>query len=80
MNWRKRAACLDEDPELFFPTGSTGPRLEQVAAAKIICHRCKVVESCLKFAVDFDQEAGVWGGLSADERGALNERSARLTA
>ena len=48
MNWRNRAACLEEDPELFFPIGSTGPALLQIEQAKTVCRRCEVSEPCLK--------------------------------
>jgi WhiB family transcriptional regulator, redox-sensing transcriptional regulator len=77
MDWRDRSACLDEDPELFFPIGSTGPALVQIEAAKAICHRCEVTEVCLKWAMEFRQETGVWGGLSDEERRALKRRNAR---
>jgi len=80
MTWRNHGACVDEDPELFFPIGDTGPALSQIQEAKLICHRCQVVKSCLTWAIQHGQDAGVWGGLSAEERSALKRRTARLTA
>src|SRR5690625_7225018 len=77
MDWRSQAACLDEDPELFFPIGNTGPALMQIDEAKAQCQRCPVMETCLKWALETGQGAGVWGGLSEDERRALQRRRAR---
>jgi WhiB family redox-sensing transcriptional regulator len=77
MTWRDRAACLDEDPELFFPVGNGDPALRQINKAKAVCRRCEVVDACLGWAMDSGQDAGVWGGLSDDERRALKRRVAR---
>jgi WhiB family transcriptional regulator, redox-sensing transcriptional regulator len=77
MTWRDRVACLGEDPELFFPIGNTGPALVQIEEAKVICRGCAVVGTCLEWALDFHQDSGVWGGLSADERRAVKRRTAR---
>ena len=77
MDWRHRAACRDEDPELFFPIGTTGPALLQVDDAKAVCRRCTVIDDCLSWSLETSQEAGVWGGLSEDERRALKRRQAR---
>jgi WhiB family redox-sensing transcriptional regulator len=76
MTWRDRAACLGEDPELFFPDGNTRPALVQAEEAKAVCRRCEVTATCLKWAIESGQEAGVWGGLSEEERRALKRRNA----
>ena len=80
MDWRHRAICRDEDPELFFPVGTSGPALLQIAEAKTVCRRCPVVSECLTWALDSGQDAGVWGGMSEDERRALKPRGARQKA
>jgi WhiB family redox-sensing transcriptional regulator len=77
MDWRHRALCRDEDPELFFPIGTAGPAATQVEAAKVVCGRCSVIEDCLSWALETGQDAGVWGGTSEDERRALKRRGAR---
>lgn len=77
MDWRHRAACLNEDPELFFPVGNTGPALQQIEDAKLVCARCEVKDQCLNWALEAGQDHGVWGGLSEDERRAIKRRAAR---
>lgn len=77
MDWRHHALCRDEDPELFFPIGTTGPAATQVEQAKVVCRRCPSVEPCLTWALETGQDAGVWGGTSEDERRALKRRGAR---
>ena len=77
MTWRDRAACLDEDPELFFPIGNTEPAFRQIEEARAVCLRCEVIEICLSWAMETRQEAGVWGGQSAEQRQSLKRRNAR---
>ncbi|MEV6177209.1 WhiB family transcriptional regulator [Streptomyces sp. NPDC052016] len=72
--WRERAACLHEDPDLFFPIGNTGPTLHQIDEAKAVCGRCPVVEQCLEWAVRVGQADGIWGGMTESERRALTRR------
>lgn len=51
MDWRHRAVCHDQEPELFFPVGTSGPALLQIAEAKSVCRRCPVVSECLTWAL-----------------------------
>ena len=77
MEWVHRARCKDEDPELFFPIGTTGPAAIQAQRAKSICSRCQVRSECLEWAMATGQEAGVWGGLAEEERRALRRARRR---
>jgi WhiB family transcriptional regulator, redox-sensing transcriptional regulator len=77
MTWLNRSACLDEDPDLFFPIGVTGPALDQIEEARAVCRRCEVAGACLKWAMESRQDAGVWGGLSDDERRTLTRHNPR---
>ena len=77
MDWVHRARCKEEDPELFFPIGTTGPAAAQTDAAKAVCMQCEVRTECLEWAMATGQDAGVWGGLSEDERRALRRARRR---
>ncbi|KUL72339.1 MULTISPECIES: WhiB family transcriptional regulator [unclassified Streptomyces] len=80
MSWRERAACRDVDPDLFFPIGTAGLALVQIAEAKAVCARCPVRDQCLRWAVDVGQVEGIWGGTTESERRARRRRSAREEA
>ena len=66
--WRTGAACRDTDPDLFFPVGQTGPAIAHIANAKAVCSTCSVQIECLEYALMTNQDAGIWGGLTEDDR------------
>lgn len=72
-SWRDRASCADSNPELFFPVGTTGIALDQIDAAKVVCDECVAKDECLEFALATNQEAGVWGGATEEERRKLRK-------
>ncbi len=73
-DWRKLAACRDTDPDLFFPVGTTGPAIEQIESAKAVCQACDAQVPCLEFALTTNQDSGVWGGTSEEERRKLRRQ------
>jgi WhiB family transcriptional regulator, redox-sensing transcriptional regulator len=72
-DWRDEAACRDAEPDLFFPDRSARA---QVKMAKLICRGCAVSATCLSWSLASGQEAGIWGGLTEDERRRLHRRGA----
>jgi WhiB family transcriptional regulator, redox-sensing transcriptional regulator len=69
--WRSQALCRDTDPELFFPIGTTGAALVQIEHARAVCRQCPVQADCLEFALRTNQDSGIWGGTSEEERRVL---------
>ena len=74
--WASLGACRDSDPDLFFPIASSGLALQQIAEAKAVCARCPVCVYCLSYALETGQDAGVWGGASAEERRKIRSAGA----
>lgn len=72
-DWRRSASCLGTDPGVFFPERGG---YDSYGRARRICSECPVVEPCLEAALvgeqgDSGRRAGMFGGLTPDERDAL---------
>ena len=68
LSWRAEASCRDTSPELFFPVGTTGQAVEQIEAARAVCMGCPSRVPCLEFALSTNQDSGVWGATSEEDR------------
>lgn len=81
-DWRKDAACLDADPEVFYPPETS--RVEAYAEAMAFCARCAVSKECLADAweteVSESQTFGMRGGLLPGMRTSLRRRLTRRAA
>lgn len=66
LEWQDDAACLDEDPELFFMGTANANE-----AAKRVCAGRDVRAQCEQYAKDIDAAFGVWGKTTDRERAAM---------
>lgn len=73
MRWRLKAACLDADPNIFFPEAG---HTHDTVLAKRVCGRCPVVHECLDYAVSNAMVEGVWGAKTPTEREAIAKERA----
>lgn len=72
--WISGALCAQTALDVFFP--EQGETAEQ---AKRICSACPYTDPCLQYALDHDEQFGVWGGLDQGELRRLR-RAARKRA
>lgn len=76
-DWTEHAACLAEDPDLFWLDSDDPPevRSQKARAAKRICEECPVWEDCRKWGVEEATEDrwSVLGGLTYRERRLMRQ-------
>lgn len=82
LEWQASAACRTTDnPELFFPRGTTGEWLLEIEEAKAICYGCPALEACFLWALTNREEHGIWGATTvAERRKILRRRGVRIAA
>lgn len=73
--WQKLALCGQTDPEGFFPEREEG-QAARIRLAIRICNRCPVKTRCLDWALEHDEQFGIWGGTSESERRQLKRHAA----
>ncbi len=66
-DWVLQGLCAQVDSEMFFP--EKGGSSNQ---AKGVCQRCPVRAECLEYALENNEQFGIWGGKSERERRKLS--------
>lgn len=70
-NWMDEAVCIGKGDVFFSETSTTLNNKKSLIQAKAMCSSCPVVVDCLVFAINNEEDYGVWGSFSARERSAL---------
>lgn len=63
-DWQAAAACQGMDSDIFFPASYRHDSDD----AKAVCATCPVKDDCLRYAVEHNEESGIFGGLTPHER------------
>lgn len=74
--WRDKALCRKRHIDLWYPPMDADVPEKYYSIARELCRRCPVWETCLREAVKPPVETwGMWGGLTPQERQAINNPS-----
>ena len=69
-DWMEHAACLDANPEAFFPPGDNEHTADWTEA-RATCARCPVTADCLRYAIDTRDGHAFLAGLTPEQRRPL---------
>jgi len=73
-DWMLEGACVYADTDLFFPVGLSMKAMKQANEAKAVCMDCPVVNECLEYAIRTNQDSGIWGGTTEEERKSIRRQ------
>lgn len=76
-DWRARAHCANTYPDAFFPDSKAGFYSGDGLTALQLCRACPVQQQCLEFALSTNQEFGIWGGTSEEQRRRMRRNQGR---
>lgn len=71
--WHEWSLCNGMDQELFF-SEDRQKRVTLAKQAKVICRACPVAAACLTWALEQQEEFGIWAATSGRRRASMQER------
>lgn len=85
MTWRHQAACAGTPTAIFYPRVQKGRGTHHATLAHhtalTICRQCPVTNECLNEALNNNDEHGIWGATTPQDRQALQRiRQRQVTA
>lgn len=72
--WMSDALCAQVGGDFWYPPkgGTTMGEQSVSRLARFICARCTVRAACLAYALEHDEQEGIWGGLPPRARRRLS--------
>lgn len=67
--WMADASCAQIGGDAWFPNEH-----DNGAEARRVCKACPVVNECRDFAVETNQQDGIWGGMGVNQLRKLRNR------
>lgn len=65
---------LEINPDWWHETGTRGGN-----TAIDLCYQCPIMLQCAEYAITHNEEWGIWGGMTADERRRLQKNRKRTS-
>lgn len=72
-SWHEWSLCAGMDQEIFF-SEDRRKRVPLAKDAKTICRACPVATECLTWALEHEEEFGVWAASSGRQRSFMFDR------